>query len=390
MADLLPGTPREHIARMWPKHLEHLAPEGNTMGQGLIDPDEGVVCNCGEVLGFPAVQDEADYVAAEPDQPDTSGAQTGEPDDDLDDSGSYSQPDVSLGEPVRHDTSGEYHEDEPDWTPQLTEREHAPDPDSYQDPDMLEDLEGQSAPGPLAQSVQDKADTIDAIWDHPDTQAAVAEAHRDAEMRERFEANPHDVEARAWVHSHPREELDTATREASPFPGHSGDGSPEFPEPGWLPPEPPTEPKGVMPYRDHGVVPAEDPLAARVVTIDPTQPYGPLDVEHQLLDIAQRLERGVHFQRYWEERQFAADATYTNKAARERWNHRGDGAKDVRDAAVHMACQEEWTELRLCDAMVRAIRETMHNLRSLQTGYQTVARSVTESTKNPAGSRGRP
>lgn len=376
MADLLPGAPRDHIGRLWPKHLEHLAPEGNTMGQGLIDPDEGVVCNCGEVLGFPKVQDEADYVAAESERPDTSGAQNGEPDTepDRDNYDAHTEPPPGV---------------EPDWTPQLTEREHAPDPDSYQDPDMLEDLEGQSAPGPLAQSVQDKADTIDAIWDHPDTQAAVAEAHRDAEMRERFEANPHDVEARAWVHSHPREELDTATGEESPFPGHSGDGSPEFPEPGWLPPEPPTEPKGVMPYRDHGVVPAEDPLAARVVTIDPTQPYGPLDVEHQLLDIAQRLERGVHFQRYWEERQFAAKAAYVQKSARERLKATG-GARDVRDAAVIVACAEEWTELELCEAMVRAVRETMHNLRSLQTGYQTVARSVTESTRNPAGSRGRP
>jgi hypothetical protein len=137
------------------------------------------------------------------------------------------------------------------------------------------------------------------------------------------------------------------------------------------------------------VVDAEDPLAARVVVIDPTQPYGPLDVERQLLDIAQRLERGVHYQRYWEEREFAAEASYTNKAARERLNATG-GAKDVRDAAVHVACEEEWMELRLCQVMVRAVRETMHNLRSLQTGYQTVARSVTESTRNPAGSRGRP
>ena len=327
MAELLTGTPRDHIARMWPKHLEHLAPEGNTMGQGLIDPDEGVVCNCGEVLGFPAVQDEADYVAAEPEQPDTSGAQTGEPDD------------------------------EPDWTPQLTDREHASDPDGD-----LWGPDGEAIPAqPLVSNRLGEEETAtEAGWNDlvtapPDEAQAIPHGTR---------SEPGWVDG-AWS---PDDEAQARQDYA----------------------EPPAEPKGVMPYRDHGVVEAEDPLAARVVTIDPTQPYGPLDVEHQLLDIAQRLERGVHFQRYWEERQFAADATYTNKAARERWNHRGDGAKDVRDAAVHMACQEEWTELRLCDAMVRAVRETMHNLRSLQTGYQTVARSVTESTKNPAGSRGRP
>jgi hypothetical protein len=269
----LQADPREIITRMWPEHAKHLSPAGNTMGGGKIDPDEGVVCNCGQVLGYPKVQDEADYVMAEPDQPDTSGAQTGEPDDEM-----------SEEEGIDGDVSG-------------------PGGD-------LRDSEGNAVPARPLTAPGDEAQADDG------------------------------------------------------------------------------PPKGIMPWRDQGVVPAEDPIAARVVVIDPTQPYGPQDVEHQLLDIAGRIERGVHFQRYWEERHFAAKSAYVQKSARERLKAKG-GAKDMRDAAVVVACAEEWRELELCEAMVRAVRETMHNLRSLQSGYQTVARSVNDSTRNPAGSYGR-
>jgi hypothetical protein len=362
VGELLSGTAREHIARMWSEHVKHLSPEGNTMGGGHIDPDEGVVCNCGEVLGFPTVQDEADYVAAVADEPDTSGAQTGEPDT----------------EP-----------DEPDWTEQQTQREQAPDPDSYQDPDMLKDLESQSAPGPLARSVQGKADTIEAIWNHLDTQAAVAEASRDAEMRERFGRNPHDPEARAWVYGH----RDLTAPDEAQADSYGPDEPPwdEVPQGAWMaenPDSPPTHVpeqasdgrlKGVMPYRDPGVVEAQDPLAARVVVIDPSQPYTPQDVEQQLLDIEARLERGMHFQRYWEEAAYAAKMAYTIKAAKARQD--APGAKDQRDAYVLVRCEAEWREMELADAMVKSMRETMHTLRSLQSGYQTVSRSVSESMR---------
>jgi hypothetical protein len=350
-AELLAGTAREHIARLWPEHLEHLAPEGNRMGQGHIDPDEGVVCNCGEVLGFPVVQDEADYATAEPEQPDTSGAQTGEPDDgpDIDNYDAHTEPPPGV----------------------------VPDgdmPDNYQDPDMLEDLEGQSAPTP-----------------DPWQAESDAQHEFDTEMRERFERNPFDPEARAWVYGQ-RDLTAPDEAQASPY----GPDEPPWDDPpqgAWAPPgssngEQAGEPKGVMPYRDPGVVEMQDPLAARVVVIDPSQPYTPQDVEQQLLDIAARLERGMHYQRYWEERAFAAKSEYTLKAARARLE--ATGAKDQRDAYVTVKCEPEWRELELADAMVRSMRETMHTLRSLQTGYQTVARSVAESMRVPAGSRGRP
>lgn len=386
----LQADPREIITRMWPEHAKHLSPAGNTMGGGKIDPDEGVVCNCGQVLGFPTVQDEADYVMAEPEQPDTSGAQTGEPDDEPDGTPvTYGEALTALDSPhdevvaaakarlVELETAqltkqgvelGNYQDPdmledleasgtpEPDWTPQLTEREHAADPDG----DMPEGWQDAAAAG----------------WAENPIGQAYAMGHAAGERAV-------DPEQPHLISEHRGEEATADEAGWNDLVSHEAQAG----EPNEIPPDGP--PKGVMPWRDQGVVPAEDPIAARVVVIDPTQPYGPRDVEQQLLDIAGRIERGVHYQRYWEEREFAAEAVYTNKSARARWDSRGSGAKDVRDAAVQMACEEEWQELLLCRAMVKAVKETMHNLRSLQSGYQSVARSVNESTRNPAGSYGR-
>lgn len=465
----LQADPREIITRMWPEHAKHLSPAGNTMGGGKIDPDEGVVCNCGQVLGFPTVQDEADYVMAEPEQPDTSGAQTGEPDDDPDGTEAMHEAqqliqDVADGRRVErvregqegidsvdvdhrrsHDTSGEYHEGEhgpePDWTPQLTGREHAADPDG----DMPEGWQDAAAAGwaenPIGQAYAMGHAAGERAAEHRGEEATADEAGWNDLVSDEAQADEAQAgwsDLKAELHGVPTGQLGEARsaweaqagppyavgdkvtvagieftkHSENPFPQHGEaqgvwaaehdlDGA--APQPGETGPDyslgvpglsvpgetPNGRPKGVMPWRDQGVVPAEDPIAARVVVIDPTQPYGPRDVEQQLLDIAGRIERGVHYQRYWEECEFAAEAVYTDKSARARWDNRGSGAKDIRDAAVQMACKEEWQELLLCRAMVRAVKETMHNLRSLQSGYQSVARSVNESTRNPAGSYGR-
>jgi hypothetical protein len=323
MADLpLMADSREIIAQMWPEHVKHLSPPGNKMGGGSIDPDEGVVCNCGEVLGFPKVQDEADYVAAEPEQPDTSGAQTGEPDDEPDEQRRVGTDSTGVEWPAPVDTTDE------EMRAQGIEPEQPLPCERNPEPHLASEHRGEEATPGEAGWNDLMAD--DPPWDVPDSELSVPIP--------------------------------------TPNPGDEG------------------EPKGVMPYRDRDVVPAEDPLTARVVVIDPRQPYTPQMVEAQLLDIEARLERGMHAQRYWEERLFAARSAYTLKAAKARLNSPG-GAKDVRDAHVVVACEEEWRELELCEAMVRAMRETMHNLRSLQSGYQTVSRSVSESMRLPARSR---
>lgn len=373
---LLTGEAAEHIERLWPEHAKHLSPPGNTMGRGHIDPDEGVVCNCGEVLGYPTVQDESDYVAQEPDKPDTSGVQTGEPDDGPDDGDLPDgwQEAAAAGwaeNPVGQAYAMGYAAGE----------KRGPQADQ-----MITDDPAMQA-GPLAQGLQQKSDTIDALWNHPDTQAVLAANIRDEEMRAQgIEPSDHRGEELTAVEAGWNDMADEA-QDGPPW-----DTSGEYHEDTAAEHrelEPPVPPKGIMPYRDPGVVPAEDPLAARVVVIDPTQPYTPLDVERQLLDIEGRLERGMHAQRYWEEREFAAESGWTQKAARIRLEDTG-GAKDIRDARVQVRCEEEWRELLLCRAMVRAMRETMHTLRSLQTGYQSVLRSAMESMRQPATNRRTP
>lgn len=135
-------------------------------------------------------------------------------------------------------------------------------------------------------------------------------------------------------------------------------------------------PTSAMPERPADVVPAEDPLNSRVVVIDPSQPYTPADVEAQLVEVLSKLERGMHFQRYWEERAYAAEVAWTMANARAVAKHRSSGAADVRKAMALLDCQREYEEMALCGAMVRAVRETMHSLRSLQHGYQTTSNSV--------------
>jgi len=322
---MLDGEPRDHIRALWPKHLEHLAPEGNKMGQGKIDPEEGVVCNCGEVLGFPKVQDEEEYLAeqraaldVDPDLLEDMEASTREPEHHYD-----PEPDGHVGDGRESSPSGHPGEEltavEAGWN------------------DMVQGGNEGEQPLPCERDPEPHL-----VSEHPPDEA---------------QATP------PWS---PTEEEYRRSHGMPPM-------ASEPPSPG---------PPPAIPERAAGVVRAEDPLTARVVTIDPTLPYGPMDVEHQLLDINARIERGVHYQRYWEERGFSAKAGYELAWARAIVDSSG-GAADVRKAQALLRCEGEYLELQLCETMIRAVRETMHNLRSLQSGMQTVSRSVSDSMRVP-------
>jgi hypothetical protein len=136
------------------------------------------------------------------------------------------------------------------------------------------------------------------------------------------------------------------------------------------------------PLPERAVIP-EDPLGKQISVIDPTLPYGPADVERQLISVTARLERGAHFQRAWEERAHEAGVAYELAYARALVN--AAGPADVRKAAALLQCQPEFAERELCIMMVRAVRETMHTVRALLSGYQTIARSVGSSTDHPYG-----
>jgi len=339
---MIEGTARQHITLLWPEHLAHLAPEPSRLGIGEIDEEDGVVCNCGEILGFPKVQDESEYLQ-----------QSSEPGDEL--------TAVEAG-----------------WNDMVSEPEHQYDPDGTETLADMQNLAA-SVAGVDSMNTGERAivraeDSMQQDYEQDIAAKAReygnAETHPDGSWRCRFDgqmATEHPIDYPGQFHC----------ITPMPYPIQPADEAQTFASPG-----PPPAARAQLPERDSGVVMAEDPIAARVVVIDPTLPYGPQDVEHQLLDISGRIERGVHYQRYWEERQFEAKAAYTLSMARARTESDGRSVQAREDEAV-LQCEEQYRELLLCDAMVRAVRETMHSLRSLQSGYQTVSRSVSESMRMP-------
>jgi hypothetical protein len=128
-------------------------------------------------------------------------------------------------------------------------------------------------------------------------------------------------------------------------------------------------------------VEAEDPITSALVVIDPTMPYGPGELESQLIDIAARLERGVHFQRGWEEQNYR-DRLKFELAYNQAIMESDESSADRRKAGAIVACKELFEAKALSDMMVRAVRETMHNLRSLQSGYQTISNSIKSTTQS--------
>lgn len=125
---------------------------------------------------------------------------------------------------------------------------------------------------------------------------------------------------------------------------------------------------------DTPVVPA-DPINAALQAIDPTRPYTPTDVELQLVDIERRLEAGQVFQRVWEERLYQSSIAFEFAWARAIDASSGSSA-DKRNAEATLACEEKLIDKMLAEHMVKAVRETMHNLRAMLSGFQSIARSV--------------
>jgi hypothetical protein len=146
--------------------------------------------------------------------------------------------------------------------------------------------------------------------------------------------------------------------------------------------QPPDEEQGNLP-EPHGsvaksaVIP-QDPIMAALDVIDPTRPYTPAEVESQLVDLEARLERGQHFQRVWEERAYRTKLAYTlaYDAALVRIFDEHRSPTDVRQAQARTENRDKFEDQQLAEMMVKAVRETMHNLRSQLSGYQSISRSV--------------
>jgi hypothetical protein len=328
-------TERKAIEDLWPDHLPHLPPVTNKLGQPFTDAEHGIVCNCGDVLGWPE------------------------------------------DAPVRTETVKaevvEHHYDAA-MDPSAMAGEDNPPAQGYAGPPRPGDGETYTDPS----GIQWKSTPE---HPHPDDPRFKYYGQADQPSPEEYSDDPADeAQAARYVDV----QLPPVTDEQM---ARAGQALAEGDREGFhqaltseLPEHPPVS-GGNLPARRADVVDAEDPIAARITIIDPSLPYGPADVEHQLLDIAARIERGVHFQRSWEERHYYAKVGFELASARALVNADGGDAA-TRKAQALLACEDEYLELAVCETMIKAIRETMHNLRSLQSGYQTVARSVGASMQN--------
>jgi hypothetical protein len=337
-------TERRAIADLWPEHLPHLPPESNRMGQPYTDTEHGIICNCGDVLGWPkdvpAVEHRYDAAA------DSSAMAGGDPEDAV----PLADPDPAYYSPVAASEGGS------GFIP-------GPKGGNWDDPgDDLSEQEAAAlvmsgAYGEPPDDVQEQAMATLRQFDPGDDPADEAQA---TYLRQPV----HDVQLPAVGVT--REQIDAAGEALA---RHDREGFHAA-----LGEEPPI-PVGTLPARRTDVVIPADPLDGQVMIIDPTLPYGPEDVERQLLRTENQLERGMHFQRYWEERQYHAKVAFTLANARALVRATGGDAA-TRKAQALLDCESEYLEMEVCDTMVRSARECMHTLRSLQTGYQTLSNSV--------------
>jgi hypothetical protein len=123
------------------------------------------------------------------------------------------------------------------------------------------------------------------------------------------------------------------------------------------------------------VVASRDPVRATLETIDPTIAYTPVDLEMRILDILARLEVGAVFERKAVEDDTAAKLAW-KKAYWIAKNASEASAADRREADAMVQTLELYLDHVEKEMVRKAVAATMHNLRSMLSGYQSVAKSV--------------
>lgn len=124
-----------------------------------------------------------------------------------------------------------------------------------------------------------------------------------------------------------------------------------------------------------GALVAQDPVQSVLALIDPTKVYGPAEVEEHILDCVSRLETGALFERECILREHEARTAYERAYNRAMVAATG-GAADVRKAQAFVDTEAEYEAFRETEMLVKAVKATMHNLRSVLSGYQSVASSI--------------
>lgn len=133
---------------------------------------------------------------------------------------------------------------------------------------------------------------------------------------------------------------------------------------------------------------AADPIQATLALIDPTEHYTPADVERHILEVLYRLETGALYERQTITNHHRAEVAF-ERAYWRAHDETQDGAADRRKASAMVACEREHTAMLEAKYAKEAAKQTMHNLRAVLSGYQSVARSV-GAAYSGGGSAGRP
>lgn len=130
----------------------------------------------------------------------------------------------------------------------------------------------------------------------------------------------------------------------------------------------------------------------RHVTWDPltpaaSRPYTPEEVELEIVDTLDRIERGAGWLTTREEERGAAKMAYELSYAKALLTAPGRSEK-LREAAALVECSARYEEWQVLELTCRTAREGMHNLRSKLSGLQSVLRSVSVALSAGGGSGG--
>lgn len=138
------------------------------------------------------------------------------------------------------------------------------------------------------------------------------------------------------------------------------------------PSEPPRQPPSEL-LPPTSVTPM-DPIAVQANLLDPTQVLTPDEVNQRMIETINRIERGALYEREIILRLETAQYEYDMAFARAM--DTVEGSADQRKARALLAVEDLAQQLHVAKLARTAVKETMHNLRSILSGYQSVGRSV--------------
>lgn len=409
-------TAQATIEEHWPEHAAHKSGTRHARWSTA----EGIVCACGDVLGWP-----------DPEHPETLAQYTKR----------VAQEQVDAGLATAGHTQGAFGTYPPGDTGSTdianTRREldeaygtepkrcwpagtsdnpvdvrapgDYPDPE-VQEPEGLPAGDGRKAYDDLPYDVPEEDGPADDPWadtppEEPDPEVLAVEpvaelASPPEELAARDDAD--EAQARPWSDAEEKYRVDN---DLPPW-----EDADDQPGPPWAPDErteaaeiedgsqneysggeverrpEPSVGSAAVPYAGTPIMPTDaqelDPLRGRLAPLDPTLPYTPADVELKIVEILRQLENSELFLRQQLARLHQATHNYNMRynLAYKTSDGRSDGQ---RKADAVLATERESYEMSEAEMLVRALRDSQHNLRSQLSGFQSVNRSLLASLGAP-------